>query len=94
MPTNRLMPLVPLACLLMTTACAASLPASVSPPRLAIPEQVTTPCRLERLAPRPTLADLEEAYMARGAALVACDAARHLAVQTLIAERELQDRWR
>lgn len=91
MPTNRLTPLVSLACLIMTTACAASRPASVTPPRLAIPVQATTPCLLDRLAERPTLADLEAAYMARGAALVACDAARHLAVQTLIAERALQD---
>jgi hypothetical protein len=32
--------------------------------------------------------------MARGAALVTCDAARRLAVETLQAERALQDRWR
>jgi len=38
----------------------------------------------------PTLGDLETAYMARGEALVACDAARRLAVATLIAERAAQ----
>lgn len=32
--------------------------------------------------------------MARGADLVACDAARRLAVETLTAERALQERWR
>ena len=32
--------------------------------------------------------------MARGAALVACDAARRLAVQTLDAEHAAEDRWR
>lgn len=32
--------------------------------------------------------------MARGAALVDCEAARGLAVETLLAERALQDRWR
>ncbi|HYC67592.1 hypothetical protein [Brevundimonas sp.] len=41
-----------------------------------------------------TEGDLEVAYVARGAALVACDAARSLAVETLLAERALQDRWR
>jgi hypothetical protein len=34
------------------------------------------------------------AYVSRGAALVACEAARDLAVGTLLAEREMQDRWR
>jgi len=34
--------------------------------------------------------DLETAYMARGEALVACDAARRLAVATLMAERAAQ----
>jgi hypothetical protein len=40
------------------------------------------------------VADLESAYMARGLAVAECDAARRLAVQTLLAERALQDRWR
>jgi hypothetical protein len=34
---------------------------------------------------------LEAAYVARGAALVLCDAARSLAVDTLTAERVLRD---
>jgi hypothetical protein len=42
----------------------------------------------------PTTADLETGYMARGEALLACDAARRLAVETFEAERALQDRWR
>jgi hypothetical protein len=33
-------------------------------------------------------------YLLRGGDLVACDAARQLAVDTLVAERALQDRWR
>ncbi len=52
------------------------------------------PCRLDRLPEAPTLADLESSYMARGLALAECDAARRLAVETLLAERALQDRWR
>ena len=42
----------------------------------------------------PTEADLEAAYALRGSAVVQCDAARDLAVQTLLSEREIQDRWR
>ncbi|MDI1281984.1 hypothetical protein [Brevundimonas sp.] len=54
----------------------------------------TLPCPLARLPDSPTEADLEAVYMQRGGDLVACDAARQLAVDTLVAERALQDRWR
>jgi len=40
------------------------------------------------------MSDLEAAYMARGFRLAECEAARALAVETLLAERALQDRWR
>ncbi|MGV9008492.1 hypothetical protein [Brevundimonas sp.] len=43
---------------------------------------------------QPTRADLDAAYVTRGAQLVACETARKLAVDTLQAERALQDRWR
>ncbi len=93
-PTN-LSIRIALAALLSTTAnCAASPPEFASPPRLALPVEATKPCRLDRLPDQPTAADLEVGYAARGAALVACDAARRLAVRTLEAERALQDRWR
>lgn len=49
---------------------------------------------LDRLSDAPTQADLEVSYVARGAALAACETARELAVGTLLAERALQDRWR
>lgn len=93
-PTNFCIRSAPLGLLLMTASCAASLPQSAAPPRLALPVEATMPCRLHRLPERPTRADLEAAYVARGAGLVACDAARQLAVETLEAERALQDRWR
>lgn len=67
---------------------------SAAPPRLVLPQTALTPCRLDRLPDAPTLADLEASYMARGLALAECDAARRLAVETLQAERALQDRWR
>lgn len=87
-------PLAPLVCALMTASCAVSPPASASPPRLEPPTAARAPCRLDLLPPNPTMADLEGGYMARGAALVACDAARRLAVQTLDAEHAAEDRWR
>lgn len=78
----------------MTASCAASLPPSAEPPRLILPEAANRPCVLERLPEGPTIADLEVAYVERGARLVACETARALAVETLTAERALQDRWR
>jgi hypothetical protein len=83
-----------LACALMTASCAASPPMSAAPPRLILPRAALTPCRLDRLPDAPTQADLEASYMARGLALAECDAARRTAVETLEAERALQDRWR
>lgn len=47
----------------------------------------TRPCELHRLLAAPTLGDLEAGYMTRGRQIAACDAARRLAVETLLAER-------
>ena len=77
----------------MIASCAVSLPPSAEPPRLTLPAAATTPCVLERLPEAPTQADLEVAYVERGARLVACESARALAVETLVAERALQDQW-
>lgn len=84
------------ACSLLIASCAglSRPPADVPPPRLSIPTEATTACQLPTLPERPTLADLEAAYVARGVALLRCDGARELGVETLRAERELQDRWR
>jgi len=76
----------------MTAACATS-PQPVAPPRLALPDAAAKPCPLAVLPDNPTAADLDAAYMRRGAQVVACDAARALAVETLIAERRLIDEW-
>lgn len=67
---------------------------SVVPPRLSLPAAATEPCRLDLLPETPTQGDLRASYARRGEALVLCDGARDLAVQTLLAERALQDRWR
>jgi hypothetical protein len=45
------------------------------------------PCELHRLPDVPTLGDLEAGYMTRGRQIADCDAARRLAVETLLAER-------
>lgn len=64
------------------------------PPRLTLPDEAARPCSLAVLPDRPTRADLDAAYVMRGAQLVACETARKLAVDTLLAERALQDSWR
>ena len=93
-PIFRWTCIAPLALLGMTASCAASPPLSAPPPRLILPQAATMPCVLERLPEAPTQADLEVAYIERGLRLVACESARGLAVETLMAERALQDRWR
>jgi len=78
----------------MIAGCASLRPPSVPPPRLTLPFEATTPCRLAVLPEAPTRQDMDAAYALRGAQLIACDAARRMAVETLIAEREIQDRLR
>ena len=55
-----------------------------------MPAEAARPCGLYLLPPKPTQADLEIGYATRGAQIVACDAARRLAVQTHEAEHELE----
>ncbi|WP_374389930.1 hypothetical protein [Brevundimonas sp.] len=92
-PTTFLNRIALIACAVMTTSCAASRQTStVAPARLLLPEAATRPCALAVLPAGPTVADLEAAYVLRGSQIVACDGARRLAVETLLAERALQDR--
>lgn len=58
-----------------------------------MPATASAPCRLPRLVGQATQADLEAAYVARGAALVACDAARQLAVEIHAGEHDDEDAW-
>jgi len=82
------------ACISMTAACAASPPISrAAPPRLILPTDAARPCALATLPTEPTLGDLETAYAARGQQIAACEAARRLAVETLMAERKAIDDW-
>ena len=79
-----------LACAMLMTACAGqTLPSAA--PRIQMPQAAQTPCALYRLPVAPTNADLEMGYATRGAQIVACDAARALAVQTHEAEHRLED---
>jgi uncharacterized lipoprotein YajG len=79
--------IAPLACLLLIASCAAR---PNFAPQIATPAEAARPCSLYILPADPTQADLEVGYVTRGAALVACDAARRLAVQTHEAEHELE----
>lgn len=91
---TRILPLMKTALIgfaLMIVGCASSPPPPVFPPRLVLPVEATTPCRLAILPEAPTRQDLDAAYALRGAQLIACDAARNMAVETLTAEREMQD---
>ncbi len=92
-PNCRFRLTVSIVCALTMMSCAASRPTSaVVPPRLTLPETASLPCDLHRLPDGATLADLEIGYITRGAQIVACDAARRLAVETLWAERAAYDR--
>ncbi|HEY8616039.1 hypothetical protein [Phenylobacterium sp.] len=55
-----------------------------------MPAQAAAPCSLYVLPERPTQADLEAGYATRGAQILACDAARRLAVETHAAEHALE----
>lgn len=58
-----------------------------------MPETAKAPCALPRLPDLPTQADLEAAFYARGVVIVACDAARQLAVDVHQGEHEDEDAW-
>lgn len=91
MPTCLFRRTAPLVCATLTAACAGSPPTSATPPRISLPAAATTPCRLPVLPDPATLVDLERVYAERGAALIACDGARRLALDVLAAERALGD---
>ena len=88
-PINPLKAAAPIVCAAMTASCAASPPISpVAPVRLPpLPQAATQPCALATLPSEPTVSDLDAAYLLRGAQLQACDGARRLAVDALLAER-------
>lgn len=94
MPKPLWKTLAALACGLMASSCAGTRRTSTDalPPRLTLPEAASRPCSLAQLPENPTEGDLDAAFMLRGAQVVACDGARKLAVETLLAERSLADR--
>lgn len=91
---RRLTLIALLACATLTTSCASRLTSSPAAPRIETPTEAARPCSIYLLPKAPTQADLEIGYATRGAQLVACDAARRLAVQTHDAEHALEDRIR
>lgn len=80
----------PLACALLTASCASRPLNWPAAPRVEMPAEAARPCGLHILPANPTQADLEIGYATRGAQIVACDAARRLAVQTHAAEHALE----
>lgn len=93
MRTNPFLLTASLGCVMLSAGCATHAPPTAAPPRLTLPEIATQPCQLSLLPDDATMADVEAVYAARGADLLVCDAARDLAVQTLLAERALIDLW-
>jgi len=95
MRTKILILTAALACAASMSACATRvLPSALpTPPRREMPETAKAPCALPRLPDLSTYADLEAAYYARGAVIVACDAARQLAVDLHAAEHRDEDAW-
>lgn len=87
---------------MLTASCAGSpRTLTVVAPHIEMPELAERPCRLDTLPASPTLSDLEVSYAQRGADLVACEAARKLAVDTFEAQSALAEkmsepvrRWR
>ncbi|GAA0392201.1 hypothetical protein GCM10009093_18500 [Brevundimonas terrae] len=61
---------------------------------LALPPEVDRDCALAMVEDSGDLAALEAAYMRRGQQILACDAARALAVETLKRERGLRENTR
>lgn len=59
-------------------------------PQVEMPPEATRPCAIYRLPDTPSEADLEIGYATRGAQLVACNAARDLAVGIHAAEHQLE----
>ena len=87
----RPLPLIVLVgCAMLTVSCAASRPSLPAAPQIEMPAQARVACEFYRLPDAPTEADLEIGYATRAAQVVACDAARRLAVETHDAEHALE----
>ena len=89
---RRLILIAPLVCTTLTAACATRRPALPAAPRVEMPAEAARPCAIYLLPQAPSESDLEIGFATRGAQIVACDAARGLAVQTHAAEHALEDR--
>jgi len=89
MRSLRLIGLV--ACWSTISSCAGSPQVYLAaPPQIETPAEASRPCALYRLPDEPRASDLDIGYATRGAQIVACDAARNLAVETHAAEHRLE----
>ena len=82
-----------LVCMTLTAACATRRPTLPAAPRVEMPADAARPCSIFILPEAPSESDLEIGFTTRGAQIVACNAARSLAVQTHEAEHALEDRF-
>lgn len=87
---SRWNPSAPIVLAVLTASCAASPRMLTAAPQIVMPAEAKRPCSLHLLPEKPTVADLEIGYVTRGAQVVACDAARRLAVDTHEAEHMLE----
>ena len=83
------------ACSMLTAACVTSgpPPAPVQAPQREMPATAVSPCSLPLLPADATVADLERVFTERGVSIIACDAARQLAVDVHAAEHADEERW-
>ena len=78
-------------CAIAIGGCATPARISRAAPRIETPAEAKRACEIYRLPAAPTIADLEIGYATRGSQILACDAARRLAVDTHDAEHALED---
>lgn len=78
---RRLTRIALVGCGMLMTSCAGWTPRLTGAPQIEMPAEARKACSLSRLPENPTEGDLEALAQSRGADIVACDAARRLAVQ-------------
>lgn len=82
--------IAPLALTALTASCASSPRISLVAPQIEMPAEARKPCGLHILPDAPRVVDLELGYAQRGAQILACDAARRLAVEIHDSEHLLE----
>lgn len=89
MPTRPLTLTALAVCMTLNAGCAPWLrpSAPIPPPILTVPETARQSCRMPLLPASPTQGDVDALIVRSGLAIIECDAARQLAVDTLDAQQ-------